>query len=136
MSGKRSRARRTNNLTLSVRALLLLLFQLAYAPGPKVAKAEDGENIKPISDPPLWEFAGLFDTWYDPENLGEKIYTFTLITTEPSEQFASIHNRMPVIIRPTDRWKWLDPHTSVDEALKLLQPYPELIDMYDLIHLI
>jgi putative SOS response-associated peptidase YedK len=67
-------------------------------------------------------FAGLYSDWTSPE--GEAIRTCTIVTTEPNELLAPIHNRMPVIIPPDKRHIWLDPGQQDPEALSLLlTPY-------------
>ncbi|MDF1526942.1 MAG: SOS response-associated peptidase [bacterium] len=68
-------------------------------------------------------FAGLYSDWRPPE--GEAIRTCTIVTTEPNELLEPIHNRMPVIIKPDDRDRWLDPAEQDPEKLTpLLIPYP------------
>jgi len=68
-------------------------------------------------------FAGLYSDWRPAE--GETIRTCTIVTTEPNELLEPIHNRMPVIIKPDDRDRWLDPDVSDPEKLTpLLAPYP------------
>jgi len=49
--------------------------------------------------------------------------TCTLLTTTPNEVMRPIHNRMPVILRPEDYGRWLDPQNSPAELLPLLRPY-------------
>lgn len=68
-------------------------------------------------------FAGLYSDWHPPG--GEVIRTCTIVTTEPNKLLEPIHNRMPVIIQPEDRDKWLDPdELDPDKLLPLLGPYP------------
>ena len=68
-------------------------------------------------------FAGLWEHWEDPD--GASIDSCTIITTEPNEMMAEIHNRMPVILRPSDYGLWLDPDVQTPErAQALLQAYP------------
>ncbi|MBA2373506.1 MAG: SOS response-associated peptidase [Chloroflexi bacterium] len=60
--------------------------------------------------------AGLWAGWRDPET-GDIRRTFTIVTTRASEQIATLHDRMPVIL-PPDVWPvWLD--TSVVERGEL-----------------
>lgn len=62
--------------------------------------------------------AGLWDEWYDVKK-NEKIISVALITTEPNEKIAKIHDRMPVIL-DSKHWKiWLDSNTSLEELNKL-----------------
>jgi putative SOS response-associated peptidase YedK len=75
-------------------------------------------------DGDLFGFAGLYDTWRDP-NSGSELTTCTIITTQPNELVAPIHNRMPVILLPEDEDHWLDLDMSEPEAIvSLLRPYP------------
>jgi putative SOS response-associated peptidase YedK len=67
--------------------------------------------------------AGLWETWRSPA--GERIRSFTIITTTPNELCAELHNRMPVVLKP-ERWPaWLGEQTADVPKLKaLLAPYP------------
>jgi putative SOS response-associated peptidase YedK len=67
-------------------------------------------------------FAGLWDSWRSPD--GQQIRTCTIVTTEPNELLATIHNRMPAILTPEAREIWLDPSLYDERALlPLLVPY-------------
>ena len=72
-------------------------------------------------------FAGLWEIWHDPK-IGDdapRIRTFTIITTEPNELLAPIHDRMPVVLPESEWARWLDPSYNDVEALqKLLVPAP------------
>lgn len=69
-------------------------------------------------------FAGLWDTWRDPESNGP-VRSFTIITTTPNDLLKSIHNRMPVMLPRNTYDQWLDPaEWSPDRLSRLLQPYP------------
>lgn len=46
--------------------------------------------------------------------------SFTILTTRAAEEIASLHDRMPVVLRPDDYARWLD--LSSDPA-ELLHPY-------------
>ena len=55
-----------------------------------------------------------------------------MITTDPNELMAEIHNRMPVIL-PREAYElWLDPaERTPDQLNDLLKPYPaELMTAY------
>lgn len=68
-------------------------------------------------------FAGLWDEWHAPD--GSLIKSCTIITTEPNELMASLHNRMPVILPPSAHAEWLDPAPQKPETLQsLLTQYP------------
>lgn len=71
----------------------------------------------------LFGFAGLFDSWETPD--GDKLFTYTIITTEANALLQPLHERMPVILRPEQYAIWLDPINSNTETMQnLLTPYP------------
>jgi putative SOS response-associated peptidase YedK len=68
-------------------------------------------------------FAGLWEHWRSPD--GESVDTCVIITTEPNELMAELHNRMPVILHPRDFALWLDPAVQEGNKVRpLLAPYP------------
>jgi putative SOS response-associated peptidase YedK len=68
-------------------------------------------------------FAGLWDLWQSPD--GSEIRSATIITTEPNELMATLHNRMPVILPRRTYAQWLDPAPQGPNRLQnLLVPYP------------
>lgn len=75
-----------------------------------------------MRDESLFAFAGLWDEWRAPDN--STIRSCTILTTEPNELVAPIHNRMPVIVPESAYDEWLDPRTEVERLLQLLVPYP------------
>ncbi len=62
-------------------------------------------------------FAGLLEHWQGPEG---DVATFTLLTTEPNALMATIHDRMPVIIRPEYYGHWLDPGLTDNEDVRAM----------------
>jgi putative SOS response-associated peptidase YedK len=73
----------------------------------------------------LMGMAGLWETWRSKD--GERIRSFTIVTTKPNELCAELHNRMPVILKP-DVWPaWLGEQPATVRDLKaMLAPYPSL----------
>ncbi|MBU6281362.1 SOS response-associated peptidase [bacterium] len=62
--------------------------------------------------------AGLWERWRPPE--GPAIESCTILTTEPNELVAPIHDRMPVIL-PEEAWAdWLDPAVREPSRLQPL----------------
>jgi putative SOS response-associated peptidase YedK len=85
--------------------------------------------ISPAADDPmpLFDFAGLWETWTGPD--GGQLDSCTIITTEANELMAELHNRMPVILAPADFTEWLgtgrDASAMEQAQLRhLLHPYP------------
>ncbi len=68
-------------------------------------------------------FAGLWDAWKDPGN-NEWLLSFAVITTEPNELTAKVHNRMPVILHPRDYDRWLKRGTVEQLPTDVLRPFP------------
>lgn len=67
---------------------------------------------------------------YEEPNKSSDEATYTMITTEPNETVAKVHDRMPVILDPDNYDTWLDPATSVEELKSLLVPCPP--DWFDI----
>ena len=71
----------------------------------------------------LMALAGLWETWRSPA--GERVRSFTIVTTAPNGLLAEIHDRMPVILAPNNWPAWLGEEPAAAEELKaLLRPYP------------
>ncbi len=70
-------------------------------------------------DGPPFAFAGLWETWTDPAS-GERLNSATIIVTEANALVRPIHDRMPVILSPTDEARWLDPGLTRSEPLQAL----------------
>jgi putative SOS response-associated peptidase YedK len=70
----------------------------------------------------VFAFAGLWDRWLDQNN--NPIETCTIITTKPNSLVADVHDRMPVILRPEDYDRWLDPGiTDSQRVVDCLRPF-------------
>jgi putative SOS response-associated peptidase YedK len=68
-------------------------------------------------------FAGLWDEWLD-RGTGELHPTFTIVTTEPNELMAKLHNRMPVILPGAEaEQSWLADDLAPAAHQQLLVPY-------------
>ncbi|WP_428644407.1 SOS response-associated peptidase [Roseibium sp.] len=76
--------------------------------------------IRP-ADGDLMAFAGLWDTWSDPD--GGDIDTGAILTIQSNRMMSAIHHRMPVILKPEAFDTWLDvANVERREAQKLLRP--------------
>ena len=65
-------------------------------------------------------FGGLREEWRDGERLVE---SFCIVTTRPNELCASVHDRMPLILRDEDFAVWLDATATRRVVDALLRPY-------------
>jgi putative SOS response-associated peptidase YedK len=73
--------------------------------------ADDGQMV----------MAGLWARWKSPR--GDEILSCTIITCEPNQFLADLHDRMPVIL-PEAKWpKWLGEEPATEETmLAMLKP--------------
>ena len=70
----------------------------------------------------LFAFAGLWDRWQNPA--GGWVKSYSILTTTPNAVTSTVHDRMPVILRPDDYDLWLDPGmTNTDELSNILKPF-------------
>jgi putative SOS response-associated peptidase YedK len=76
-----------------------------------------------LKDKDVFGFAGLWESWIDKQT-GEELETCTIITTEANNVLKSVHERMPVILKPESYDEWLDTKVKDTGRLqKLLVPY-------------
>jgi len=61
---------------------------------------------------------GLWEAWRSPA--GERVRSFTIITTVPNELCAELHNRMPVVLKPNAWPVWLGEEPANVPQLKAL----------------
>ena len=88
---------------------------------PFAVRRSDGEPLA---------LAGLWSSWRDPESAA-RLYTCTILTTDPNELVSRIHDRMPVVLDPADWDAWLADGTPSDQLRSLLRPAPaEPFDAY------
>jgi putative SOS response-associated peptidase YedK len=66
-------------------------------------------------------FAGVWERWMAPDK--KPIDSFAIITTDPNELAAKVHNRMPVIVEAKDYSRWLTRADEEQPLLDLLRPY-------------
>jgi putative SOS response-associated peptidase YedK len=92
-------------------------------------KLDDGKRKQPhyvqrADENPMF-FAGLWERWdKQGEAAGGPVETYTILTTDPNELMARIHNRMPVILDPADFGAWLAQEIPAEKLAGLLRPYP------------
>jgi putative SOS response-associated peptidase YedK len=67
--------------------------------------------------------AGLWESWHAPD--GSNVLSCTIVTTQPNELLADIHNRMPVILPKGAYSLWLEPgEVDAGKLQSLLGPFP------------
>jgi putative SOS response-associated peptidase YedK len=82
-------------------------------------------------------FGGLMETWHSAD--GSEIDSGAILTTGSNASIGAIHDRMPVVIKPQDRERWLDCKTQEPrQVADLLKPvedgYFEAIPVGDLVN--
>lgn len=91
---------------------------------PHFVKRKDGQ---------LMCFAGLWDV-VKYEDSEDKLYTYTIITTDSNKQLNFLHDRMPVILDSgsDEMRKWLDPEQNKwsKELQAILRPYKGDLECY------
>ncbi|OTB16579.1 hypothetical protein K445DRAFT_294025 [Daldinia sp. EC12] len=91
---------------------------------PHFVKRKDGK---------LMCFAGLWDV-VQYENSEQKLYTYTIITTDSNKQLKFLHDRMPVILEngSEEIRTWLDPKRCEwsQELQALLKPFDGELEVY------
>ena len=65
-------------------------------------------------DEPL-AFAAMYDVWHD------SYFSCAIVTQEPDDYFAQIHDRMPLTLTVEQCKRWLNPNEDVDQLLKDLR---------------
>jgi putative SOS response-associated peptidase YedK len=69
-------------------------------------------------------FAGIWESWHDPD--GVILESCALLTTDANLLMATIHERMPVILQPSDFNLWLDRSITDPPRLQhLYRPFPD-----------
>ena len=75
------------------------------------------DKVRPFS------FAGIWDTWQNPET-GAVISSFSIITTTANELILQLpHHRSPVILHPWQEAAWLNKQTPLSQITAMLKPY-------------
>jgi putative SOS response-associated peptidase YedK len=68
-------------------------------------------------------FGGLWEIWNSPD--GSAIHSCTIITTEPNDLVATVHDRMPFILTEAAIPEWLETGEGDPKSLvKLIKSYP------------
>lgn len=66
-------------------------------------------------------FAGIWERWRRPD--GGLLHSFAILTRPADASVRDLHDRMPVIVPPGDRTRWLDREVDGSEARRLLEGF-------------
>ena len=84
----------------------------------KVEKGRKQAMLITLPDNHPFAFAGLWETWSTNRGRQSFYKSCTIITTQASQSFSSIHHRMPVILKPEYYADWLNIKTQKIAELK------------------
>ena len=94
----------------------------------KQGKSKVPYRIK-TKDQSAFLVAGLWEKWKSSD--GEEVFSFTVLTQDASPVIEHVHDRMPAILKVEDRGHWVDMDIKPEDALSIVQPYPdELLQYY------
>lgn len=91
----------------------------------------DGSAVKPkqsyrftLRDQQIIPLGGIYSVWTNPEDPGDQRLSCSVITIEPNDLVAEIHNRMPFIVPREGVGAWLDHRrTDFDTLIESITPY-------------
>lgn len=91
--------------------------------------------LHPKDDQPL-ALAGLYEFWRDKEKDSDDpdawLITFTILTTDATDDVGHIHDRMPMTVDRANWKDWLDPRIDDADQIRSLMapPEPGSLDIY------
>ncbi len=65
---------------------------------------------------------GIWERWVSKDKQVE-LESYSIVTTEPNEMLAPLHDRMPLILAPHDYPRWLEPGDPQRPPVDLLRPF-------------
>ncbi|KAF0733360.1 hypothetical protein Ae201684P_005734 [Aphanomyces euteiches] len=86
----------------------------------KLGKTDKQPYFIYVASDSVMRMAGLYDVWQDPS--GEKIFTYSIITTESPTKMSWLHNRMPMMLKEDEVETWLQDGT-LSSTMSLVHPY-------------
>ncbi len=103
-----------------------LVLATGFYEWPKVGgRRERGPYYFQLRDESLMMFAGVWSRVTGPD--GRPTLACAIVTTAANELVQPLHDRMPVIVPPAQRNRWLDPRDVQPAQLQdLLTPYPAI----------
>jgi putative SOS response-associated peptidase YedK len=77
-------------------------------------------------------FAGMFESWSDPDGDGTPLRSCTILTGPANAAIEPIHDRMPIMVAPALWEAWLDPNDPDAQTLldSMQPPPPELFAIH------
>lgn len=78
-----------------------------------------------LADGKPFALGGIWENWSSGNRDGQRdtLHTCAILTTAANELMAPIHDRMPLVIRPSDHARWLAGESGGEGFARLLQPF-------------
>jgi putative SOS response-associated peptidase YedK len=92
-------------------------YEWKQTPGGKVPMRMHLKSGRPLA------FAGIWERWRGAGEEGGPVESFAIVTTDASDRLREVHDRMPVVLPPGARERWLDPEAGRAELDALLRPW-------------
>jgi len=101
-------------------------YEWTAVPDPHATKPRKQPWCIQRSDGAPFAFAGLYESWKDPDGDGSAIRSCTIVTGPANAAMEPIHDRMPILVAP-DQWDaWLDPgNEDAAGLLAQIEPAPD-----------
>jgi putative SOS response-associated peptidase YedK len=68
--------------------------------------------------------AGIWERWKG-EGASDWLLSFAILTGPANDAVGAIHDRMPIVVAPGDRDRWIEPELPVDALEDILAPAPD-----------
>jgi len=107
-------------------------YEWTAVPDPAAKKPRKQPWCIQRNDGAPFAFAGLFESWKDPDGDGTRIRSCTILTGAANEAIEPIHDRMPIMIAPNLWDAWLNPNDHDVQALldSIERPPAELFSIH------
>ena len=100
-------------------------YEWTAVPDPNAKKPRKQPWCIQRNDGAPFAFAGMFESWKDPDGDGTRLRSCTILTGPANAAMQPIHDRMPIMIAPHQWDAWLDPTNDQPQALiDSLDPSP------------
>lgn len=92
-------------------------YEWTAVPDPAAKKPRKQPWCIQRTDGAPFAFAGLYESWRDPDGDDTKIFSCTILTGPANEAMQQVHDRMPIMVAPAMWDAWLDPDDEEAAAL-------------------
>jgi len=105
-----------------LRIVAALFRQTALFEWKRLHKKNNPKYEISVSGREPFALAGIWSIWKNKD--GDSLPTVSVITSEPNEAMAEVHDRQPVILEPRDYTEWLS--LPIDRPCICFACYPQM----------